>query len=79
VVSTRLGAEGLASEDGDICALADDPGKFARDVLKLLEEPQTAAAMAQRARADVVEKRDMHAMTERLVECYRAEVRRMRS
>jgi hypothetical protein len=43
-----------------------------------LEDSDKAAAMARRARADVVEKRDMRAMTERLVECYRAEVQRMR-
>jgi glycosyltransferase involved in cell wall biosynthesis len=78
VVSTHLGAEGLASKDGDICALADDPDKFARDVLDLLKNPEKPAAMARRARADVVAKRDMRLMTERLVECYRAEVRRMR-
>ena len=62
----------------EICALADDPDQFAKDVLELLDHPDQAAAMAQRARADVVEKRDMRAMTERLVDCYRAEVRRMR-
>ena len=28
VVSTRLGAEGLATMDGEICALADDPAGF---------------------------------------------------
>ena len=28
-VSTRLGAEGLATEDGEICGLADDPQQFA--------------------------------------------------
>jgi len=79
VVSTRLGAEGLASEDGEICALADDPDSFAERVWELLENQETAAAMARRARAAVVEQRDIRVMTERLVECYREEVRRMRS
>src|SRR5208283_3086978 len=37
VVSTRLGAEGLASVDGEICALADDAEGFAQRVLTLLE------------------------------------------
>jgi glycosyltransferase involved in cell wall biosynthesis len=78
VVSTRLGAEGLASKDRDICALADDPDSFADRVLELLENPAAAAAMAGRARRDVVEKRDMRAMTQRLVDCYAQEVRRMR-
>ena len=78
VVSTRLGAEGLADQDGEICALADDPADFAAHVVRLLRLPEEAEALARRARAEVVAKRDMRAMTERLVECYRAEVRRMR-
>ena len=43
VVSTRLGAEGLANRDGDICALADQPSDFARRVIDLLRDPQKAA------------------------------------
>jgi glycosyltransferase involved in cell wall biosynthesis len=78
VVSTRLGAEGLADKDGEVCALADDPEAFAAHVVHLLRLPEEAEALARRARAEVA-KRDMRAMTERLVECYRAEVRRMRS
>ncbi len=74
VVSTRLGAEGLASTDGEVCALADSPESFARHILDLFQDPEKATAMALRARADVVAKRDMRVMTERLVECYRTEV-----
>jgi O-antigen biosynthesis protein len=79
VVSTRLGAEGLADKDGELCALADDAPGFARHVVNLLRDPQSAAAMAARARAEVVAKRDMRVMTERLVDCYRLEVARVRS
>jgi glycosyltransferase involved in cell wall biosynthesis len=78
VVSTRLGAEGLAETDGDICALADDPAGFARRTVELLQDAAKAESMARRAREEVVAKRDMRAMTERLVECYRAEVESMR-
>ena len=78
VVSTRLGAEGLADRDGEICALADDPAAFAEHVVRLLRLPEEAEALARRARAEVVAKRDMRAMTERLAGCYRAEVRKMR-
>jgi GT2 family glycosyltransferase/glycosyltransferase involved in cell wall biosynthesis len=77
VVSTRLGAEGLADQDGDLCALADDPSAFAAHIVKLLRDPETAAQMAERARANVVATRDMRVMTEGLVECYREEVLRM--
>ena len=78
VVSTRLGAEGLTDKDGDICALADDPGSFAGHIVRLLRDPEGAAQMAERARGEVVAKRDMKVMTERLVECYRDTVHRMR-
>ncbi|HWZ30422.1 MAG TPA: glycosyltransferase [Bryobacteraceae bacterium] len=78
VVSTRIGAEGLASVDGEICALADDPAGFAERLLQAIEQPAKAAEMAGRARAFVCEKRDMRAMTEKLFESYRAELQRMR-
>jgi glycosyltransferase involved in cell wall biosynthesis len=78
VVSTRLGAEGLASLDGEICALADDAAVFAQKILDLFENPSQADEMALRARAEVSSKRDMRVMTEGLVECYRVEVARMR-
>ena len=78
VVSTHLGAEGLADQDGEICALADDPAAFAGHVVRLLRHPEEAEALALRARAEVVAKHDMRAMTERLAECYRVEVRNMR-
>ena len=79
VVSTRLGAEGLADVDGEICALADTPEEFARRVVDLLRDPAKASAIASRARQEVVGKRDMPAMTERLMECYRAEIARKRA
>ena len=79
VVSTRLGAEGLAGRDGEICALADQPADFARRVVDLLRDPQKAAEMAARARQEVVAKRDIRGMTERLVESYGAEIVRKRA
>jgi glycosyltransferase involved in cell wall biosynthesis len=78
VVSTRVGAEGLADQDGEICALGDDPAEFAKHVVRLLQHPEEAEALAKRARADVVAKRDMRVMTGRMLESYRTEVRRMR-
>ena len=74
VVSTRIGAEGLAGEDGRLCALADDPAGFAAHILDLFENPQKAAALACRAREEVVATKDMKAMTRRLVESYKAVV-----
>ena len=71
VVSTRVGAEGLATQDGEFCSLADDPVLFAERVLELLEEPEAAAEMATRARAEVVANWDMAAITRKLVDSYR--------
>ncbi len=79
VVSTRLGAEGLADDNTDICALADAPEEFARSVLDLLRDPKRAHAMAALARAHVVARHDIRRMTEKMVDGYRAEVARMRS
>jgi glycosyltransferase involved in cell wall biosynthesis len=78
VVSTRMGAEGLAQQDGEICALADDPAEFADKVASLLSDQASARELAARARQSVVEHRDMRRMTGRLEENYRAAVRRKR-
>jgi O-antigen biosynthesis protein len=79
VVSTRIGAEGLATKDGDFCALADDPAGFAERVLRLFEDPARAAEMAARARAEVEAHWDMAVLTAKLVEEYRALVRQKRA
>jgi glycosyltransferase involved in cell wall biosynthesis len=79
VVSTRLGAEGLARTDGEICALADDPAAFASKILSLFEDPQAAAAMAARARAEMEQNWDMGQATRRLEASYREAVREKRA
>ncbi|HUA19362.1 MAG TPA: glycosyltransferase [Bryobacteraceae bacterium] len=74
VVSTRLGAEGLAEKDGEVCALADDPAAFADRIVELFSDPATARQMACRAREHVMATRDMRMLVERLVESYHAVV-----
>jgi len=71
VVSTRIGAEGLASKDGEFCLLADDPRDFAQKVVGLFRQPEQAAGMARRARAEVEENWDMAKLTARLERSYR--------
>ncbi|MEO8370265.1 MAG: glycosyltransferase [Candidatus Solibacter sp.] len=78
VVSTVVGAEGLAVKDGEFCALADDPARFAAHVVALLRDPERAAAMAERARREVESEWDMSAITRRLVESYRDLVKEKR-
>jgi len=78
-VSTVLGAEGLAQKDGEFCALSDAPAGFAARVLGLFEDPQAAAAMASRARAEVEKNWDMAAITRKLVDEYRVLVNEKRA
>jgi GT2 family glycosyltransferase len=79
VVSTPLGAEGLTRNDGEICALAEDPAGFARKIVELFEDTEKARKLACRAREQVVATRDMRVLTERLVESYREVLREKRS
>jgi glycosyltransferase involved in cell wall biosynthesis len=79
VVSTIVGAEGLAVKDAEFCRLADSPEGFAERVLELLERPQDAADMARRARAEVKANWDMESITRKLVEGYAELVREKRS
>jgi polysaccharide biosynthesis protein PslH len=66
VVSTTLGAEGIAGEDGTHLLLADEPADFAAAVLRLLDEPHTRAAMAAAGRELVEREYDWRAHGRRL-------------
>jgi glycosyltransferase involved in cell wall biosynthesis len=79
VVSTRVGAEGLSTTDGEICELADDAGEFAAKIVELFDDPGKARALAQRARDRVVSTRDMAVLTRNLVDSYRAVLSEKRS
>jgi O-antigen biosynthesis protein len=78
VVSTRIGAEGLAANDGEICELADDPNEFAQKVIRLLSDQREASALAQRARENVIATRDMRKITYDLERNYRLAVEEKR-
>ena len=75
VVSTPVGAEGLAHKDGEFCLLADKPEAFAERVLRVFEDSAMAAEMAARARAEVAARWDMAAITARLAASYQEAVR----
>ena len=72
VVSTTLGAEGLARTDGDLCALADSAPGFAARVADLLRNEDAARRMAERARREVEQNWDMAMIGRKLVDRYRA-------
>jgi glycosyltransferase involved in cell wall biosynthesis len=71
VVSTRLGAEGLTSQDGELCALADDAAGFAERILRLFSDEGAALDMARRARLEVEANWDSGTITRRLAASYR--------
>ena len=79
VVSTTIGAEGLATQDGDVCGLADDPQHFADTVVRLLTNQAEARDLAVRARKAVVDTRDMRTITQKLEQSYRDAVKTKRS
>jgi GT2 family glycosyltransferase len=78
VVSTAVGAEGLAAEDGRFCALVRSPEAFAARVIELFSDPHAAAAMAARARAEVEANWAIDVLTRNLVDGYRRLVRQKR-
>jgi glycosyltransferase involved in cell wall biosynthesis len=65
VVSTRVGAEGLAVTDGRDIRLADDAQGFARNVLQLLGDAADRSAMADAARELVASRFSWESVTER--------------
>jgi GT2 family glycosyltransferase len=72
VVSTTVGAEGLAREDGEFCALADDAESFARKVSALLQDENAARQMAERARCEVEHNWDMAVIGRKLADRYQS-------
>jgi len=78
VVSTRIGAEGLANENGRFCVLADSAQDFAAGVMALFDDPSAAAAIAARARTEVEAHWAMSRLTRNLAESYRRLVRQKR-
>ncbi len=78
-VSTTIGAEGLTSESGEICELADTPVTFAAATLKLLQDGDYRTTLAERARRMVERDRNSRDAAVRLEATYRAEVTRRRT
>jgi GT2 family glycosyltransferase len=72
VVSTPIGAEGLAASDGEVCRLAATPADFARAIEDLLGDRAAAAAMGARARDYVLRDWDARVVIARLAAAYSA-------
>lgn len=70
VVSTALGAEGIAYEDDVHCLIRDQPAAFADAVARLLEDDALCDRIATAARALAVERYDWRPVTDTLVRAY---------
>ena len=79
VVSTLVGAEGLAVKDGDFCALADDPARVRRATSsRCCATPNVPRPWRSAPAREVEAEWDMAAITRRLVESYRDLVKEKR-
>jgi glycosyltransferase involved in cell wall biosynthesis len=76
VVSTTIGAEGLALRDGEHLRIADGAEAFATAVLDVLSDPRAAQAMAARGRAVALERYTWERLGAQLLQAWRLIVRR---
>lgn len=72
VVSTRIGAEGIAARDGESIVLADDAAAMARAIAELAGSLGRSAAIASAAAALVAGRYDWSRVVEPLLDWYRA-------
>ncbi len=71
IVSTSIGAQGLAITDGQELILADTAKEFARSAVRLYRDPQQARTLGEKARAFVCEHGDWSVLLPRLEAVYR--------
>jgi len=71
VISTRLGAEGIAAEDGKQILLADTPADMAAAIRALLTQAGLAASLRDSARTLVETNYDWQVLGEKLADLYR--------
>lgn len=70
VVSTSIGAEGLDVRSGEHLLIADDPPAFADAVVRVLRDPELAAALGRNGRQLVCEKHSWDRVGQRLLGLY---------
>lgn len=70
VVSTTMGAEGLAYEDGVDLRLADEPASFARALVDLLRDPAARATLGAGGRRRLESTYDLRRVYDALASCY---------
>lgn len=70
IVATTVGAEGIHGEDGRHFVLADDPARFAAEVVRLMRNADARRALGDAARARVEEEYAWPMLAERLAGIY---------
>jgi len=70
VVSTTLGAEGIAYTEGKNILLADQPADFAQKILDLLRQPKTAHKIGEKGRELVLQTYDWKIIGQLLKDIY---------
>ncbi len=68
VVSTTIGAEGLAVRSGDELLLADDPGGFAAACISVIDRLELTEGLVERANRTFLERYEASAVSHRLAE-----------
>jgi len=72
IVTTHIGSEGIALDDGDNAIYADSAADFAAAVLRVMDDPALASRLGARARELAVARYDWDAITASMLPAYEA-------
>lgn len=75
IVSTTIGAEGIAVDAGENISLADEPADFANATIRLLKDETERRRLAENGKRLATDIYDWQAISERLAESYEEVVR----
>ena len=70
IVSTRIGAEGIAVRSGKECILADDPDRFAQAVIALLKDKNQKERLQKEARSFIEQHFENKTLVKKLIDFY---------
>ena len=74
VVTTTVGALGIDYTDGENLLIANTPTEFARQIKRLLDDPDYCRRVGEAAARLVADQYDVHRLTERLLQFYKERI-----
>lgn len=74
VVTTTVGARGIDYTDGENLLIANTPSEFARQIKRLLDDPDYCRRVGEAAARLVAGQYDVHRLTERLIQFYKERI-----